>query len=345
MSTHTIPMSPMDAAWYHIDGPANLALVTGIVLTREPLDVEKVKAVFRARLGRFERFRQRVVEEGFPIATPHWQDMPDFTVDQQFERVTLPPPGDSAALADLLSTLGSTPLDPGRPLWQIHIVDGVGSGGAFVIRFHHCIGDGTAMMAFSQEIFDEVPDAPIGAPAPPRDRPHPQAGLLDRWLTPAIEAVDWSAQAAASLLDLAVHPQRIVEGAGVAIGGVATLVTELLKSPDPQSPMKGEFHLQKRVAWSAPVSLADVKAIGQHAGAKVNDVLVAGMTGALRSYLAGRGVDVDGTHMRAMVPVDLRPRGAGSTSATTSGSSSSNWRSTPTIRPSVCRRRRRAWTR
>ena len=161
------------------------------------------------------------------------------------------------------------------------------------------------------EIFDEVPDAPIGAPAPPRDRPHPQAGLLDRWLTPAIEAVDWSAQAAASLLDLAVHPQRIVEGAGVAIGGVATLVTELLKSPNPQSPMKGEFHLQKRVAWSAPVSLADVKAIGQHAGAKVNDVLVAGMTGALRSYLAGRGVDVDGTHMRAMVPVDLRPRGRG----------------------------------
>ncbi len=311
MTTHTVPMSPMDAAWYNIDGPANLALVTGIALTREPLDFEKVKAVYRARLARFERFRQRVVEQGFPIATPHWQDIPDFTIDQQFEHITLQPPADSAALADLLSTLGSTPLDPSRPLWQIHVVDGVGSGGALVMRFHHCMGDGTAMMALSQELFDEVADAPIGTPATPRVRPHPQAGLLDQLLTPAIEVVDWSAQAAASLLDLVAHPQRIVEGAGVAVGGVAALLAELFKDPDPQSPLKGEFHLPKRVAWSVPVELADVKAIGQHAGAKVNDVLVAGMTGALRHYLAGRGVDVDATHMRAMVPVDLRPRARG----------------------------------
>jgi WS/DGAT/MGAT family acyltransferase len=308
MPEHTYPMGPVDAAWYHIDGPANLAQVTGIALTREPLDFDRVKAVYRARLARFDRFRQRIVEQGFPIATPHWEDVPGFTIDQHFEHIALPAPGDRAVLTDLLSTLASTPLDRDWPLWQIHIVDGVEGGGALIMRFHHCIGDGTAMMAMLQEVFDEVPDAPIGNPQPNRTRPHPKAGLLDRVLGPAVDAVDWSTRTVAALLDAAAHPQRVVNGAELAFGGIATLITELLKTPDPPSPLKGEFHLQKRVAWSAPVALSDVKAIGKLSGAKVNDVLVAGMTGALRGYLAGRGVDVDASQLRAMVPVDLRPR-------------------------------------
>jgi diacylglycerol O-acyltransferase / wax synthase len=84
-------------------------------------------------------------------------------------------------------------------------------------------------------------------------------------------------------------------------------VTELLKSPDPLSPLKGEFGMRKHVAWSKQVAIKDIKAIGAPSGAKVNDVLVAGMTGALRAYLKKRGVDVNNTTVRALVPVDLRP--------------------------------------
>jgi len=47
MTTH--PMSPVDAAWYHMDGPANLAMVTGIMLTKEPLDFKTVRAVYKRR--------------------------------------------------------------------------------------------------------------------------------------------------------------------------------------------------------------------------------------------------------------------------------------------------------
>jgi len=308
MTSRTYPMAPVDAAWYHIDGPANLAQVTGIALTRAPLDVERVKAIYRARLARFPRFFQRVVVRGFPIATPHWEDIDGFSVDQQFVHVRLPAPGGPSALADLLSELASTPLDPARPLWQIHVVDGVGGGGGLVMRFHHCMGDGTAIMAVCEELFDEVPDAPIGSP-PPRARPREESGPLEQLLRPAIDTVDWSSRTVAALLDAIAHPQRLVSGAEVAAEGLATLLAELLKAPDPPSPLKGQFHAEKRVAWSAPVSLADVKTIGKLSGAKVNDVLVAGMTGALRGYLARRGVAVDDTQLRAMVPVDLRPPG------------------------------------
>jgi diacylglycerol O-acyltransferase / wax synthase len=85
------------------------------------------------------------------------------------------------------------------------------------------------------------------------------------------------------------------------------VLSELIKWPDPRSPFKGDFGPGKRVAWSVPVPIEDVKAIGAPAGAKVNDVLVAAVAGALRGYLKRRGVDVDRTTLRAMVPVDLRP--------------------------------------
>ena len=70
------PMSPGDAAWYHMDGPVNTAVITSILLTNTPLDFEKVKRVYTRRLARFERFTQRVVEAGLPYSTPHWEAMP-----------------------------------------------------------------------------------------------------------------------------------------------------------------------------------------------------------------------------------------------------------------------------
>ena len=108
-------------------------------------------------------------------------------------------------------------------------------------------------------------------------------------------------------LDAVAHPQRTLEKLDFVLGGTGVLLSELLKPADPKSPFKGDFGLRKHVAWSTLVAIADVKAIGAPLGAKVNDVLVAAMTGALRAYLKGRGVDVNHTTVRAMVPVDLRP--------------------------------------
>ena len=303
-------MAPVDAAWYHIDGPVNFALVTGILLTRQPLDFERVKAVCRQRLARFDRFRQRVVESGFPVATPYWEDMPDFTIEQQVHHVALPAPHDWRALTDLISDLASTPLDGKRPLWQVHVIDQVEGGSAFVMRFHHCIGDGTAMMAVSRELFDATPDAPLRK-APARRAHRSAPGPLDRLFESALDSVEESARTLLSTtgvaLDVVKHPLQALDRAAAALDGAAMLLGELSKRPDPRSPLKGAFGLSKRVAWSEPVALADIKAIGASSGAKINDVLVAGMTGALRAYLRKRGIDVNHTTVRAMVPVDLRP--------------------------------------
>jgi WS/DGAT/MGAT family acyltransferase len=297
------PMSPVDAAWYHMDGPANLAMVTGLLLTKEPLDFRKVRAIYKHRLAGFDRFRQRVIERGVRRA-PHWEDVPDFDIDQHVHHIALPAPHDQAALEVLVNDLASSPLDHRLPLWQVHVIDDVDGGGAVVTRYHHCMADGTAMMTVIQRLFDATPDAPLaGVPT------KTGGGTRSRLRGPGIAAVERSARKslASAAIDLAAHPQRLVEQARVVLAGAGMLVKELLKWPDPKSPLKGEFRMMKRVAWSRTVAISDIKAIGAPSGAKVNDVLVAGMTGALRSYLKGRGVDVDHTTVRAMVPVDLRP--------------------------------------
>ncbi len=299
MTSH--PMSPVDAAWYHIDGPVNSAVITGIALTREPLDFEKVKAVYTQRLAQFERFRQRVVEKGVAFGTPQWEDMPDFEIDQQLHHVALPPPGDKAALVELLNDLASTPMDRSRPLWDVHVVDDVDGGSALITRTHHCIGDGTANLQIARALFDTRPNAPLHGVPLPTERPFaPALGAVEQTLAGVRSVV-------AGAVEAVRHPQRALDHAALVVAGAVTLAAELLKRRDPKSPLKGEFGLKKHVAWSRPVALKDVKAIGAPLGAKINDVLVAGMTGALRTYLKKRGSDIDDMTIHAMVPVDLRP--------------------------------------
>lgn len=306
-------MAPVDAAWFHMDGRANLAMVTSVALTRERLDFDRVVALYAARLADFPRFRQRVVERGLPIPLPHWEDVPDFDIDQHLHHVALPAPGGQRELEQLLGDLASTPLDRLQPLWQVHVIDGVDGGSALVTRFHHCIGDGTAMTAVSMRLYDTTPDAPLHRDGAPPDNHGRHGDDTDEpWLEAALRTLAAPVRAAASAANAALeavrHPQAIVDKAAAVVGGAGMLLSELLKTDDPPSPFKGAFSLPKRVAWSAPVAIADVKAIGALADAKVNDVLVAGMTGALRAYLQRRGVDVAHTTLRALVPVDLRPR-------------------------------------
>ncbi len=303
MKTH--PMTPVDAAWFHIDGPANAAVIVSIAIAGKPLDFERVKAVYTERLSGIARLRSRVVEPTLPIGTPHWEEMPDFEIGQHLHHIALPAPGGRQALAALVSDLASTPLDRSRPLWDAHVVDGVDGGSAVITRMHHCIADGTANLALARVLYDDAP-RPKAARAAPRAKAKAEPGLLERLFAPALGAVEDVRALAGAAMDAARHPEQVLHKAGLVLAGAGTLAADLLRVPDPPSPLKGEFGLAKRVAWSEPVAIADVKAIGALAGAKVNDVLVAGMTGALRAYLKGRGVDVDHTTLRAMVPVDLR---------------------------------------
>jgi len=172
------------------------------------------------------------------------------------------------------------------------------------------MGDGGANKLIANTLFDAAPDAPLEGSFTPESAA-PDESAVEQLFAPMLQIARRSARqlrgAINTTVDAATHPQETLRKAGFAMAGAGMLASELLRTADPPSPLKGAFGLRKRVAWSAPVSLADVKAIGAPMGAKINDVLVAGMTGALRTYLSRCGVDVNHTTVRAMVPVDLRP--------------------------------------
>ena len=109
-------MSPVDAAWLHMDGPANLAEVTGLLTTREPLDFAAVRAVYAERLADLDRFHQRVVHQGIAFSTPCWEDVEHFDIDSHLHHIALAAPYDLEALRALVADLASTPLNHDLPL-------------------------------------------------------------------------------------------------------------------------------------------------------------------------------------------------------------------------------------
>ena len=302
--------SPADAAWLRMDRPTNIMMITGVMMFDEPLDVVRVKETVGTRMLRHERFRQRVREAPLRLTLPHWEDDPHFDLNAHVHRVALPAPGDMAALQALVSDLMSTPLNPNRPLWDVHVVDNFGDKGALVVRLHHCIGDGIALVQVLLGMTDEVPD-------PAQDtRPKPRArDLLGQTFVAPVRSSVSSVQKLAGMAvqeswETLTHPAHAVELArqGQAVASqwtkqgtdvVAATAKLLLTLPDRKTVFRGPCGVSKRVAWSEPFPLDEVKAIGRRLGGTVNDVLLAAISGALRRYLEDVGQPTDDLQINA----------------------------------------------
>lgn len=279
-------MAPVDLAWLRMDHPTNLMMVTALLSFDQPPSAERLRSTVSERLLRFRRFRERVIECGRGRSRRCWQLDPHFDLGHHVRSLTLPAPGDESCLRELVGRLIGSPLDADKPLWQIHRIDNFG-GGALLVRIHHCIADGAALMQVLLGLTDETFGKRPSAPA--------RRGLLQA--TAAELRRD---------LELLAHPARLGGLARGGARGAAAVARLLLRPRDPRTVLKGSLGVAKRAAWSEALDLADFKAIGRMTGSTVNDVLLAAVTGALRAYLEIRGDRVDGLELRAAVPVDLR---------------------------------------
>ena len=304
------PLSSVDTAWLRMEDPTNLMMISGVMVFGAPMDYERLKATIEYGLLRFDRFRQRVVQP--VLGGLYWEDDPDFDLNYHLQRATLPPPADQASLQDLASVLASRQLDFSRPLWQFHLVEDYAEGSALICRLHHCIGDGLALVYVLLSLTDTTPDAPLRID-PPRLRRRRRQGPLSRLSHPARAALKTTRKAGEALVqqcqEMRADPARVADLARTGARGTTALARLLLLWPDPKTVYKGELGVPKRAAWSEPLALKEVKAIGKGLGGTVNDVLLTAMSGALRRYLQGRGEQVDGLNFRAVVPVNLRQPG------------------------------------
>jgi hypothetical protein len=136
-------LSHADAAWLRLEDPSNPMTITTLLVFGAVIPFERLWAAFEERLLPLARFRQRAVQPR--SGQPTWEDDPGFDLGHHLQRAMLPPPGDEAALQEVVKALLSTPLGLSRPLWQFHLVDPYGPGCALVGRVHHSLADGIAL--------------------------------------------------------------------------------------------------------------------------------------------------------------------------------------------------------
>lgn len=306
--THAESLASVDVAWYQMEDPTNLMMITGVFIFDQPVDFERLKATLEVRfVQRFRRFRQRVVAKRTRFGRPYWEDDPNFDLSNHLYRVALPAPGDHSALQAMVSDLMSTALDFSKPLWHFHLIEGYGDRSVLLVRLHHAIADGIALVQVMLSMTDTQEEAPISQPTPRKPQGwNPLAPVL----RPARSAVKLTQKTVNTAVKTGVsvtrNPEHLVDLARVGADVALTTGRVLLMSSDPKTVYKGKLVVRKQAAWSDPIPLEEVKLIGRAVGGTVNDVLMSATAGAMRRYMEGRGEPVTDLNFRAVIPFNLR---------------------------------------
>ncbi len=312
--TGTTPMGAQDALWLTMDRPNNLMVVDSALVLAEVPELDAVRSVFATAVDRFPVLGRRAVRHGLGWA---WQDDSGFDIAGHVRRAALGEGQDMAALQRFVGERRAVALDKGRPLWEAFLVhplrlDDGSEGAAVVARFHHAIADGIrltqVMLSLLADHGEEVPDV---AARPVEKEP----GLVARALGSTVGATIGLALAGVHGvelgLDLVRRPGRWVdafESLGTGDHRVAndvSAVATLIFGGSPRTVWTGKPGTAKAMAWSRPVPLEGIKAVGRAHGATVNDVILTAMAAGLRRYLAAHGSEAE--EVLWMVPVNLVP--------------------------------------
>lgn len=320
-------MSKVDTAWLRMDSEHNLMLINGVWTLAPGITWDALCERVRQRLLPYPRFRQRVVEDA---AGATWVEDAQFDLAAHVVREHLPRrrgQSQQQALQQRVGELALQPLDARRPLWQFHLIedftgDDGQRGSALIVRIHHCIADGIALIAVTMSLVD-------GGSAPPQRKRKaaadtaPEDWVAEALVRPLTEmatramnlAGNLASDGAARSLHMLREPEKAIEQGLAGSVDAARLAYQLLSDSaalllmpdDSPTRLKGQPGRAKRVAWCPPIPLDEVKAIGRALNCSVNDVLLACVAGALGNYLRRHGDDPSGKEIRAMIPVNLRP--------------------------------------
>ena len=318
-------MSNIDTAWLRMDTPTNLMMIVGVLMFDAPMDAARFKRTLTHRLLRYKRFRQRVLQDP---SGAYWLDDEHFDIDNHVHNVNLPAPGGKLALEGLAAALATQSLDRNKPLWTMTLVESYDDhgvrGSAAIVRIHHCIADGIALIGVMNSLTDDSPDAPEEGVEPDvlrrsrerRAARHAAAEERDFLATlyepisdAAARALSTSSSFWGKYQDVLSHPDKVFDAAKIAADVATELAALALLPADSATSFKGRPSAVKRVAWSEPMPLAEIKAVCKVLGVSVNDILLSCCAGAMGDFLRANGEPTEGVEVRGMVPVNLRPRG------------------------------------
>jgi diacylglycerol O-acyltransferase / wax synthase len=304
---HGDRLSAIDASFLQLESASAHMHVAWSAILSAPQDgviptIDELRARVTARLAWVPRCRQRLLSAALGLGEPRWVDDPDFDVARHVVQISDRDDAmDRGGFAALRDTLLSTPLDRGRPLWQLAFVPRLSDGGMAVIgRVHHAMADGAAALQVAMLTLD-VDDAPDAPPAPWRAAPSPTP--LQRALDPFVHGAELTSRAARDVARACEHPRTAARGALRDVGRIAQALAEDLLPSAPGSQLNGTLG-PRRTLVQHRVSLDQLGAITRGAAPTRNDAGLAAVAGALRALALERGVPA--APLKALVPVNMR---------------------------------------
>jgi diacylglycerol O-acyltransferase len=262
---------------------------------------ESFRQLVAERIGVVPRFRCRIKEVPFGLDRPLWVQDRNFDISNHMHRIALPSPGGPRELADLVGDLLGHQLDRRMPLWEMWFIEGLEGGHMAVLaKTHHSLMDGASGQGLAEHMFDLEPNPPAAPPPPPAvprdeiERMPSDGELILRSLGPGF---------AAPFKLGAYAVQTAQRGLAVLpfLRGDKPAATPMSAPP---TPWNASLSPRRRISFIS-VSLDDIKTVRHHFDVKINDVILAIVASALRSYL----IDVDALPDRPLVtgvPISTR---------------------------------------
>lgn len=252
--------------------------------------------VCERRIHLVPQLRWKLIEPPFRVGWSWFVDDPDFDLAHHLHHLVLPAPGGSTALAVTVGDLLGRKIDRSRPLWEMWFIEGLDDGRvALFTKMHHSIIDGQSGAEMATLLFDLTPDA-VAMPEPPAYRPE---------ATPS-----WWEVAGRNSLGVMSLPMRAGRfGRQVLEQGVASAPLYLrgeaaMPFQAPPTPFNGQLTSHRSFGVAA-LPFAELKAVKDELGVKLNDVILAVCAGVLRSYLDDQN-ELPDRPLIAEVPVSTR---------------------------------------
>ena len=302
-------LTGLDASFLYLETPNSPMHISGLyIYTQETAPGGKVrfKQILEhvaTRIKPFPALTRRLKTVPLSLDHPYWIDDGHFDPEFHIRHLALPKPGDWRQLCILISRLHARPLDRARPLWEMHVIEGLDDvkgypPGSFALfsKMHHAAVDGASGMEITAAIHDLERDAATPVDEGWRDA-EPEPGALKLLAKAQVNSIR--------------QPLRFLSVARNTVPGMARAMVQMRRGryerieTVPRTRFNDSVSAY-RVCTGIRVSLQEVKAIKNAIeGATVNDVALSIVGGAMRSYLQYHK-ELPEDSIVAMAPVNVR---------------------------------------
>jgi diacylglycerol O-acyltransferase len=292
--------------------------VGGLNLFTLPKDVDD--ASFLANLGNILRydgelrrpFGEKLKTGPLGIAgNIFWEEEDELDMEYHVRHSALPKPGRYRELFSLVSRLHGTLLDRSRPMWEMHLIEGLQNRQfATYFKAHHCAIDGVGAMHLMSSMYStnartKVKDSPLSFEAYQAYKQKVE-GSHPRRVNPKEDEIRAVADVLKEQLGSTVNVAKAMrDTAGIWLGRKSKMVVPFHQIP--RSALSTQLTGARRfVAQSWPFER--VRAVGKAYDGTLNDAVLAMCAGALRKQLQDqRGLPKQS--LKAMAPVSVRAAG------------------------------------